>query len=111
MGCRLTAACVSCSDPVSDRSTSRCCSCWRWWWCRPVPAGPALLASVLSIAAFDFVFVPPYYTFNVHDGAYFLTFGVMLVVALIMSRPDRAGSGSRPRGARSGSSGPRRCTP
>jgi len=47
--------------------------------------GPALLASALSIAAFDFLFVPPYYTFNVHDTAYYLTFGVMLVVALTMS--------------------------
>ncbi|HEV8612860.1 MAG TPA: DUF4118 domain-containing protein, partial [Gemmatimonadales bacterium] len=48
--------------------------------------GPALLATALSIAAFDFLFVPPYYTFNVHDTAYFFTFGVMLVVALTMSR-------------------------
>lgn len=48
--------------------------------------GPALLASVLSIAAFDFVFVPPYYTFDVHDSAYVLTFGVMLAVAVTMSR-------------------------
>ena len=48
--------------------------------------GPALLASVLSIAAFDFVFVPPAYTFHVYDAAYLLTFGVMLVVALVMSR-------------------------
>jgi K+-sensing histidine kinase KdpD len=47
--------------------------------------GPALLASVLSIATFDFVFVPPTYTFHVHDAAYLLTFGVMLVVALVMS--------------------------
>jgi len=36
------------------------------------PRGPALLASLLSIAAFDFLFVPPYYTFDVHDGAYLL---------------------------------------
>lgn len=48
--------------------------------------GAALLASILSIAAFDFVFVPPYYTFDVHDSAYILTFGVMLAVALTMSR-------------------------
>ena len=48
--------------------------------------GAALVASVLGIAAFDFVFVPPYYTFNVHNAAYFLTFGVMLAVALVMSR-------------------------
>src|SRR5436309_8993395 len=46
---------------------------------------PALLASALSIAVFDFVFVPPYYTFDVHDTAYFLTFRVMLAVALVMS--------------------------
>lgn len=47
--------------------------------------GPALLASVLSIAAFDFVFVPPYYTFGVHESAYILTFGVMMLVAVLMS--------------------------
>jgi two-component system sensor histidine kinase KdpD len=48
--------------------------------------GVAILATVLSIAAFDFLFVPPYYTFNVHNAAYLLTFAVMLAVALIMSR-------------------------
>jgi two-component system sensor histidine kinase KdpD len=48
--------------------------------------GAALLTTVLSIATFDFLFVPPYYTFNVHNAAYFLTFGVMLAVALVMSR-------------------------
>lgn len=48
--------------------------------------GPALLASLLSIAAFDFGFVPPYNAFEVHDAAYFLTFGVMLAVALTMSQ-------------------------
>lgn len=47
--------------------------------------GPALLASVLAILAFDFVFVPPYYTFDVHDTDYLFTFGVMFVVALLMS--------------------------
>lgn len=47
--------------------------------------GPAVLASVLAIAAFDFVFVPPYYTFDVHDADYALTFAVMLAVALMMS--------------------------
>jgi two-component system, OmpR family, sensor histidine kinase KdpD len=48
--------------------------------------GPAVLASLLSIAAFDFWFVPPYHTFAVHDTAYLLTFGVMLIVALVMSQ-------------------------
>ncbi len=47
--------------------------------------GPAALSSVLSVAAFDFFFVPPRYTFAVGDTQYVLTFGVMLVVALVIS--------------------------
>lgn len=48
--------------------------------------GPAVLASLLSIAAFDFGFVPPFYAFDVHNPAFVLTFGVMLFVALIMTQ-------------------------
>ena len=48
--------------------------------------GAALMASVLGIAAFDLVFVPPYYTLDVHNAAYFLTFAVMLAVAIVMSQ-------------------------
>lgn len=47
--------------------------------------GPSVLASVLSVATFDFFFVPPYFTFAVSDFQYILTFGVMLVVALVIS--------------------------
>jgi len=47
--------------------------------------GSSLLASVLSVAAFDLVFVPPYFTFAVADYQYLVTFGVMLVVALVIS--------------------------
>ena len=47
--------------------------------------GPSVLASVLSVAAFDFFFVPPYLTFAVTDAQYILTFGVMLGVALVIS--------------------------
>ena len=47
--------------------------------------GPSALASILSVAAFDFFFVPPYFSFTVTDIQYLLTFGVMLVVALIIS--------------------------
>ena len=43
------------------------------------------LASLLSVAAFDFFFVPPYFTFAVSDSQYLVTFGVMLVVALVIS--------------------------
>ena len=32
--------------------------------------GPALLASVLCVLAFDFFFVPPYLTFAVSDAQY-----------------------------------------
>lgn len=47
--------------------------------------GPSVLASIFSVAAFDFFFVPPYFTFVVSDAQYLLTFGVMLVVALVIS--------------------------
>src|SRR5882724_10393805 len=48
--------------------------------------GPSLVASLLGIATFDFCFVPPYFTFAVSDARYLLTFGVMLVIAGVMSR-------------------------
>ena len=48
--------------------------------------GPSVAASVLGIVVFDFLFVPPYYTFTVAESSYFFTFAVMLVVALSMSR-------------------------
>jgi two-component system sensor histidine kinase KdpD len=47
--------------------------------------GPSLLASVVSVAAFDFFFVPPYLTFAVSDTQYLVTFVVMLVVAVVIS--------------------------
>ena len=47
--------------------------------------GGSLLATLLSVAAFDFFFVPPYFTFAVSDTQYLVTFAVMLVVALVIS--------------------------
>ncbi len=47
--------------------------------------GPSVLASIASVAAFDFFFVPPYLTFAVSDTQYVLTFAVMLVIALLIS--------------------------
>ena len=47
--------------------------------------GPGILASILSVAAFDFFFVPPRYTFAVSDLRYMLTFGVMLIVSVVIS--------------------------
>lgn len=45
--------------------------------------GPAVLAAFVSVALFDFFFVPPHLTFAVADIQYLLTFAVMLVVALL----------------------------
>ncbi len=45
--------------------------------------GPALMSAFLSVAAFDFFFVPPQLSFAVSDVQYLVTFAVMLIVALI----------------------------
>jgi len=47
---------------------------------------PSLFAVILSIAAFDFFFIPPYYTFAVSDVRFFLTFAVMFIVSVVISR-------------------------
>jgi two-component system sensor histidine kinase KdpD len=47
--------------------------------------GPSLVASILSVAALDFFFVPPVFTFAVTDVRYLFTFVVMLVVGLVTS--------------------------
>jgi two-component system sensor histidine kinase KdpD len=46
--------------------------------------GPAILAAMLSVAAFDFTVVPPYYSFAVTDRQYLITFAGMLLTALII---------------------------
>lgn len=46
---------------------------------------PATAAAVFSVLAFDFLFVPPRFSFSVSDGQYLLTFFVMLGVALLMA--------------------------
>ena len=45
--------------------------------------GPAALAAVLSVASYDFFFVPPRLTFAVADVQYLVTFPVMLIVGLV----------------------------
>jgi two-component system, OmpR family, sensor histidine kinase KdpD len=47
--------------------------------------GPASVAAVANVLAFDFFFVPPRYSFAVADFQYVVTFGVMLAVALIIA--------------------------
>lgn len=46
---------------------------------------PSFLASVLAVGAFDFFFVPPFYTFVVDDLKHAFTFAVMLVAGLAIS--------------------------
>ena len=48
--------------------------------------GEAAVASLLSVVVFDLAFVPPRGTFVVSDSQYLITFGVMLLVGLIVSR-------------------------
>jgi two-component system sensor histidine kinase KdpD len=47
--------------------------------------GPAVAASALGVGAFDFLFVPPFYTFAVQDTQYLATFAVILVVGGLTS--------------------------
>ena len=67
--------------------------------------GPAVLAAFVSVATFDFFFVPPRFSFAVSDFQYLLTFAVMLAVALIIGQMTAGPAlpGARrvvPRGAR-----------
>src|SRR5688572_6593828 len=46
--------------------------------------GPSILAAVLSVACFNFFFIPPYFTLAVADLRHVVTFVVMLSVALVI---------------------------
>jgi two-component system sensor histidine kinase KdpD len=46
---------------------------------------PAILASFLSVGAFNYVFVPPYYTYVVADAQFLLTFAALLGVGIVIS--------------------------
>ncbi|WP_300449873.1 DUF4118 domain-containing protein [Accumulibacter sp.] len=45
--------------------------------------GPAVASAFLVVAAFDFFFVPPRFSFTVNDAQHLVTLAVMLIVALI----------------------------
>lgn len=47
--------------------------------------GPAIVAAVVNVLVFDFFFVPPHFSFTVHDAQHVLTFGVMLGIGLLVS--------------------------
>jgi len=52
---------------------------------RSLRRGPSLATALLSVAVFDFFFVPPFYTFAVSDVRYTITFAVLLVVGVLVS--------------------------
>jgi two-component system sensor histidine kinase KdpD len=47
--------------------------------------GPSALTALLNVAAYDFFFVPPRYTFAVSDAQYLVTFAAMLCIALVIA--------------------------
>src|ERR1035437_2356520 len=46
---------------------------------------PVILTAFLSVLAFDFFFVPPRFTFAVTDTEYFITFGALFTVGVVIS--------------------------
>jgi len=47
--------------------------------------GPAIVASILGVAAFDFLFIEPYFTFVVSDTQYIITFIGLFLVGMVIS--------------------------
>jgi two-component system sensor histidine kinase KdpD len=47
--------------------------------------GPSFFAATISVAAYDFFFIPPFYTFAVSDTRHALTFLMMFGVGLVIS--------------------------
>lgn len=47
--------------------------------------GPSIVAALLSILIFDYLFVPPYFTFAVGDVQYFFSFIVYIIVVVVIS--------------------------
>ncbi len=47
--------------------------------------GPSIFTAALSVAVFDFAFIPPAFTFAVSDTRYVVTFAVMFLVGIVIS--------------------------
>jgi two-component system sensor histidine kinase KdpD len=47
--------------------------------------GPGILSSIVSVLAFDFFLVTPYFSFTANDIQDFITFGVMLTISILIS--------------------------
>src|SRR5580704_7674726 len=46
---------------------------------------PSLFTATASVAAFDFFFIPPYFSFDVTEKRYVMTFAIMFAVAFVIS--------------------------
>lgn len=47
--------------------------------------GPSILAAVISVLAFDFFCIQPYYEFAISDSEFLITFFCMLMIAMLIS--------------------------
>ena len=47
--------------------------------------GPSIAAAALSVATYDFFFVPPFYTFSVEHARHVMTFAMMFGLGLVVS--------------------------
>ncbi|HTA63906.1 MAG TPA: sensor histidine kinase KdpD, partial [Xanthomonadaceae bacterium] len=77
--CRLMAPHVDATNLVMVYLLATVVTAWRFG------RGPSVLASVLGVLLFDFMFVPPYYSFAFADTQYAITFTVMLLIGLVIS--------------------------
>ena len=57
--------------------------------------GPAVVASLVCVALFDFFFVPPRFSLAISHGQYLVTFLVMLAVSLLIGQLHRLASVGR----------------
>jgi len=46
---------------------------------------PAIFTAVIGVIAFDFVFIPPHFTFRISDTEYLITFAGMIIVGALIS--------------------------
>jgi len=46
---------------------------------------PAIFTAIIGVLAFDFFFIPPYFTFRVSDTEYLITFAGMIIVGALIS--------------------------
>jgi two-component system sensor histidine kinase KdpD len=47
--------------------------------------GPSIVAAIASILVFDYLFIPPYFTFAVRDVRYFVSFVVYIIIVAVIS--------------------------